>query len=129
MDDHLEGEDFFNVKKFPEVTFKGDKFTFDAKGRVKTVAGELSMLGKTQPVVLTAERFACSTNPVSKLETCGGDFSTTIKRDQWGMEYALKYPGMSTDVRLLIHVEAAQEAAPAAATEPSADHAHQHHDH
>ena len=129
LDEHLKGKDFFDVAAHPTVTFKGDKFTFDAKGRVKTVAGELSMLGKTQPVVLTAERFACSTNPVSKLETCGGDFSTTIKRDQWGMESALKYPGMSPDVRLLIQVEAAQEASPAAATEPGAEHAHQHHDH
>ena len=115
MDDHLEGEDFFNVKKFPEVTFKGDKFTFDAKGGVKTVTGVLTMVGKSSPVTLTAERFACAVNPVSKLETCGGDFTTTIKRDQWGMNYALQYPGMSPDVRLLIQVEAAQVAAPAAA--------------
>lgn len=108
LDDHLEGEDFFNVKKFPEVTFKGDQFTFDAKGDVKTVTGQLTMVGKSQPVTLTAERFACAVNPVSKLETCGGDFVTTIKRDQWGMNYALQYPGMSPDVRLLIQVEAAQ---------------------
>lgn len=124
LDDHLKGKDFFDVVTYPEVTFKGDKFTFDAKGSVKTVAGELSMLGKTHPVVLTAERFACATNPVSKQEACGGDFSTTIKRDQWGMEYALKYPGMSPDVHLLIQVEAAQEAV--AETAPTAAQAHHH---
>lgn len=124
LDDHLEGPDFFDVKKFPEVSFKGDKFTFDAKGGVKTVTGELSMVGKSHPVTLTAERFACNTNPVSKLETCGGDFTTTIKRDQWGMKYALQYPGMSPDVRLLIQVEAAQEAV--AETAPTAAEAHHH---
>ena len=124
LDDHLKGKDFFDVATYPEVTFKGDKFTFDAKGSVKTVAGELSMLGKTHPVVLTAERFACATNPVSKQEACGGDFRTTIKRDQWGMEYALKYPGMSPDVHLLIQVEAAQEAV--AETAPTAAQAHHH---
>lgn len=118
LDEHLAGADFFDVKKFPEVTFKGDKFTFDAKGHVKTVTGELNMVGKSHPVTLTAERFACSTNPVSKLETCGGDFSATIQRDQWGMKYALQYPGMSPDVRLLIQVEAEQVAA--------AEAAHQH---
>ena len=123
LDDHLEGEDFFNVKKFPEVIFKGDKFTFDAKGAVKTVTGQLTMVGKSQPVTLRAERFACAVNPVSKLETCGGDFTTTIQRDQWGMNYALQYPGMSPDVRLLIQVEAVQEAAPTAA----AAHHHDHH--
>jgi polyisoprenoid-binding protein YceI len=109
LDDHLKGKDFFDVTAHPAVSFKGDKFTFDAKGNVKTVAGELTMVGKAHPVVLTAERFACATNPVSKLETCGGDFTATIQRDQWGMDYALKYPGMTPAVRLLIQVEAAQE--------------------
>lgn len=129
LDEHLEGEDFFNVKKFPEVTFKGDKFTFDAKGNVKTVTGQLTMVGKSQPVTLTAERFTCAANPVSKLETCGGDFVTTIKRDKWGMNYALQYPGMSPDVRLLIQIEAVQEQGAVAAAAPTAADAHHHHDH
>lgn len=111
LNKHLQSADFFDSAKYPEVTFKGDKFTFDAKGQVKTVAGELTLLGKAHPVVLSAERFACSTNAVSKVETCGGDFTTTIKRDQWGMNYALQYPGMSPDVHLLIQVEAASEPA------------------
>ncbi|MFI0546503.1 MAG: YceI family protein [Brachymonas sp.] len=115
MNKHLQGADFFDVAKHPEVSFKGDKFTFDAQGQVKTVTGELSIVGKSHPVVLTAERFACNTNAVSKVETCGGDFKTTIKRDQWGMNYALQYPGMSPDVHLLIQVEAASEPAAAEA--------------
>ena len=114
LDKHLHGEDFFNIAKFPSVTFKGDQFTFDAKGQVSSVSGQLSMVGKALPVTLKAERFACSSNAVSKVETCGGDFSTTIQRDQWGMNYALQYPGMSPDVRLLIQVEAASAPAVAA---------------
>lgn len=111
LDQHLHGADFFNVGKFPSVTFKGDQFSFDDQGQVTSVSGQLEMLGKALPVTLKAERFACSTNPVSKAETCGGDFSTTIQRDQWGMNYALQYPGMSPDVRLLIQVEAASVSA------------------
>jgi polyisoprenoid-binding protein YceI len=120
LDKHLQGKDFFDTAQFPAVTFKGDTFTFDAQGAVKTVAGELSMLGKTLPVVLSAERFACATNPVSQQETCGGDFRTTIQRDQWGMSYGLKYPGMSPDVRLVIQVEAAASPAAAPVAEPVA---------
>ena len=43
-----------------------------------------------------------------KREVCGGDFETTIKRSQWGMNWGLNV-GIPDDVRLLIQVEAIKQ--------------------
>src|SRR5574337_220051 len=45
---HLRSEDFFNVEKFPAITFKSDKMEFEGD-KPKTVQGELTLLGVTKP--------------------------------------------------------------------------------
>ena len=70
--------------------------------------GTLTLRDKTMPVTLKASNFNCYTNPMLKREVCGGDFETTIKRSQWGVNYGLEY-GMPDDVRLLIQVEAIKQ--------------------
>ena len=106
FDGHLKKDDFFGVEKHPTAKFVGDKFTFNGD-KVTSVAGTLTLLGKTNPVTLTASSFGCYENPRLKREVCGGDFETTIQRSQWGMTYGL--PGIPDNVRLLIQVEAAKQ--------------------
>ena len=106
FDGHLKSKDFFNAVEFPTARFVGDKFSFDAAGKVSAVAGTLTLLGKTQAVTLTASNFNCYDNPMLKREVCGGDFETTIQRSQFGMNYGL--PGIPDNVRLLIQIEAAK---------------------
>jgi polyisoprenoid-binding protein YceI len=106
FDGHLKSKDFFNAEQFPTAKFVGDKFVFDGD-KVKSVTGELTMLGKANPVTLTASGFGCYENPRMKREVCGGDFEATIQRSQWGMGYGL--PGIPDSVRLLIQVEAIKQ--------------------
>ena len=106
FDGHLKSKDFFNAEQFPTARFVGDKFTFDGD-KVTSVAGELTLLGKTNPVTLTASSFGCYENARLKREVCGGDFEATIQRSQWGMGYGL--PGIPDNVRLLIQVEAIKQ--------------------
>lgn len=106
LDGHLKSKDFFNAAEFPTAKFVGDKFTFNGD-KVSTVAGTLTMHGKTQPVTLTATNFNCYMNPMLKREVCGGDFETTIQRSQWDISYGL--PGIPDSVRLLIQVEAVKQ--------------------
>jgi polyisoprenoid-binding protein YceI len=106
FDGHLKSKDFFNVGEFPTAKFVGDKFVFNGD-KVTSVAGELTLLGKTNPVTLTASSFNCYQNPMLKREVCGGDFEATIQRSQWGMGYGL--PGIPDSVRLLIQVEAVKQ--------------------
>ncbi len=103
LEEHLRGEDFFNVAKFPAITFKGDKFAFDGD-KVKSVSGNLTMLGVTKPVTLTATYFNCADHPMAKKKACGGDFVATIKRTDFGMKYAV--PAVGDEVKLQIQVEA-----------------------
>ncbi|MES2423667.1 MAG: YceI family protein [Pseudomonadota bacterium] len=106
FDAHLKSKDFFNAAEFPTAKFVGDKFTFDGD-KVKTVEGQLTLLGKTGPVTLTASRFGCYDHPRLKREVCGGDFETTIARSGWGMTYGL--PGIPDSIRLVIQVEAVKQ--------------------
>jgi polyisoprenoid-binding protein YceI len=107
LDSHLKGKDFFNAAEAPVVKFVGDKFVFNGN-KVSTVEGNLTMLGKTRPVTLTASNFNCYLNPLLKREVCGGDFETTIARSQWGMDYGLDF-GLPDNIRLLIQIEAVKQ--------------------
>ena len=107
LDTHLKGKDFFNAADAPTAKFVGDKFTFDGN-KVTSVAGTLTMLGKAQPVTLTASNFNCYESPMLKREVCGGDFETTIARSLWGMSYGLNF-GIPDNIRLLIQVEAVKQ--------------------
>jgi polyisoprenoid-binding protein YceI len=103
LEEHLKAADFFNAATHPNITFKGTKFNFDGD-KVKSVDGELTMLGVTRPVTLTAQHFNCGNHPMNKKAMCGAEFTTTIKRTEWGMKYAV--PAVADDVMLRINVEA-----------------------
>jgi polyisoprenoid-binding protein YceI len=107
MNKHLQSADFFDSAKFPEAKFVGDKFVFNGD-KVSEVVGTLTLRGKSMPVALKATNFNCYANPILKREVCGGDFETTIKRSQWGVNYGLEF-GIPDDVRLLIQVEAVKQ--------------------
>ncbi len=106
LDEHLRGEDFFNVAKNPTITFKSSNFAFDGE-KVKTVTGELTMNGVTKPVTLTANVFQCAPNPMNQKKQCGADLVTTIKRSDFGMKYAL--PALGDEVTLRIPVESIKD--------------------
>jgi len=107
MDKHLQSADFFDSAKHPSAKFVGDKFVFDGD-KVSEVVGMLTLRGKTMPVTLKASNFNCYMNPMFKREVCGGDFETTIKRSQWGVNYGLQF-GIPDDVRLEIQIEAIKQ--------------------
>ena len=105
-DEHLRSADFFNVAEYPEILFKSTKVNF-AGDKVESVDGNLTILGVTRPVKLTAVSFNCGPNPFSKKEMCGADLSGTIKRTEFGMKFGV--PAISDDVKLLVAVEAYKE--------------------
>jgi len=102
-DDHLRSPDFFNVKEFPQMTFKSTKIeqTGENTGRLH---GELTLLGTTKPVVLDVTFNKQAPNPMSKKETLGFSARGTIKRTDFGMKYGA--PNIGDEVQLLIEAEA-----------------------
>lgn len=104
---HLQSADLFDAAKYPTIKFSGDKFTF-AGDKVTAIAGNLTLLGKTQPVTLKANQFNCYQSPMLKREVCGGDFEATIDRTAFGMAYGIDW-GFPKDVKLVIQVEAVKQ--------------------
>ncbi len=104
FDDHLKSPDFFNVDKFPEITFAGKKFDYK-DDKLASVEGDLTLLGKTLPVTLNNTNYNCYFQPVLKKNICGGDFETKIERSKWGMNWGIDM-GVPDEVRVLVQIEA-----------------------
>ena len=103
LDTHLKAEDFFNVAKFPTLTFKSNKLKFDGD-KLVGVDGDFTMLGVTKPLSLTVSNFKCGAHPFNKKAMCGAEVTGTVKRSDFGMKYGL--PAIGDDIKLLIQVEA-----------------------
>jgi polyisoprenoid-binding protein YceI len=107
FDKFLTSFNLFDAATFPTAKFVSDKFNFEGD-KVVSVNGNFTLLGKTNPMTLTATNFNCYTHPLLKREVCGGDFETLLDRSQYGMNYGLIF-GFSKNVHLLIQVEAIKQ--------------------
>ncbi|MBI5969946.1 MAG: polyisoprenoid-binding protein [Deltaproteobacteria bacterium] len=106
LEKHLRAEDFFNVEKFPKMTFKSTRVEFEGENP-KAAHGDLTLLGVKKPVTLSISSFNCRVHPINKKYVCGADAFVTIKRSEFGMTYAI--PAVSDEVKLLIQVEAIKD--------------------
>jgi len=102
-DEHLRSDTFFNVAQFPTMNFKASKLRFEGD-RLVGADGELTLLGKTLPVVLAVTNFHCGPNPIVKKPECGADATTSIKRSAFGMDAYV--PAVGDEVKISIEVEA-----------------------
>ncbi|WP_372661663.1 YceI family protein [Hydrogenophaga sp.] len=107
FDKHLQSADLFDAAKHPKARFVSEKFVFNGD-KVSEVVGQLTLLGKTQPVTLKASQFNCYESPMLKREVCGGDFEATIDRTAFGLNYGVDW-GFPKSVRLAIQVEAVKQ--------------------
>jgi polyisoprenoid-binding protein YceI len=101
---HIQSKDFLNIADFPTSRFVADKLRID-DNKVREVEGTLTLLGRTLPVTLRANKFNCYLSPMINRQVCGGDFETTIERSRWGVNWGLNF-GFEDQVRLLVQVEA-----------------------
>lgn len=83
-DDHLEKPEFFNVEKFPTMTFESTQVKMQGKNKAK-VTGNLTLLGVTKPVTLDVVLKKHAPSPITKKDTIGFQATTTIKRSDFGM--------------------------------------------
>ena len=109
LDTNAKSENFFNVEKYPTMTFKSTKLSFDGD-RVVGVDGELTLLGISKPVTLKVANVVCGEHPINKKPMCGAEASATIKRSEWGMTYAMPR-AVGDEVRIIIPIEAYRDGA------------------
>ena len=104
---HISSEEILNVAANPTAHLVASKFVFNGD-KVAEIDGQLTLNGKTNPIVLKAQNYNCYQSPMIKREVCGGDFDATIVRSQYGVSYGLNY-GFPDNVHLVIQVEAVKQ--------------------
>jgi polyisoprenoid-binding protein YceI len=106
-DAHLRTGDFFEVEKFPEMTFKSTKV--EGSGKTFKVTGDLTLRGVTKPVVLDVEYAGRMVHPQMG-ERSGFSAHGSINRKDFGVNFnqVLDSGGvaLSEKVDLNIEVEA-----------------------
>lgn len=107
FDNHMKSADILNTPQFPEIRFQSTNWVFKGD-QPSEIQGELTMMGKTHPVTLTATKFNCYESPLFNAEVCGGDFTTTIDRTLWGIDFFVE-AGMSKEVMIQIQAEAVKQ--------------------
>lgn len=103
FNEHIQGEDFFDTKKYPEILFTSNDFRFEGANLV-AINGQLTIKGVTKPVTLTVTSIQCMPHPMANKDACGANAIALIKRSDFN---AGKYaPQVSDEVKLTIAVEA-----------------------
>ncbi len=85
-DKDLKSELFFDVAKYPRITFKSRSTTVDGPGKL-TVAGDLTIHGVTKPVTLTVEGPTPEIKDIWGSRRIGATATTTINRRDFGLLY------------------------------------------
>lgn len=90
-DEHLKGADFFDVAKYPTMTFKSKKVTAAGSGHLK-MAGDLTLHGVTKEVTLDVEGPSAEIKDGHGGTRVGASATATINRKDFGISYGGKMP-------------------------------------
>ncbi len=105
-DAHVRGEDFFDVEKYPELTFKATHVEGD--GDDYTLTGDLTIRGVTKPVELEVEFSGVVVDPFGATRA-GFTAETEISRKEFGLTWnaALEAGGVLVSDKVKISLDAA----------------------
>jgi polyisoprenoid-binding protein YceI len=90
-DDHLRGEEFFDVERHPTISFRSRGATVLAAGRY-TVSGDLTIRGIAQPVRLVADVFGRAPDVLGN-PRIGLKATAKVQRAVWGITWNAPVPG------------------------------------
>ncbi len=104
-DAHLRSPDFFDVEKYPQLTFKSTRVERDG-GDDFVVTGDLAIHGVTRAVSLKVEGLGRSKDPWGG-ERVGFSASTSINRKDFGLHWnvALETGGVLVGEKIEIAIE------------------------
>ncbi|MGZ6029047.1 MAG: YceI family protein [Myxococcaceae bacterium] len=104
-DTHLKSADFFDVEKFPTITFKSTKIT-KGEGNTLKAEGDLTIHGVTKPVVLKVEY--TPETPAAGMTIRGLTATTKINRKDFGLVWnkSIEAGGVMVGDEVAITVEA-----------------------
>jgi len=105
-DGHVRGEDFFDVEKFPEISFVSSSIV--AKGDAYELQGELTIKGVSRPVSLETEFNGVAVDPFG-MTRAGLSAETTISRKDFGLTWnaVLEAGGVLVSDKVAVNLELA----------------------
>ena len=108
-DNDLRGPNFFEVDKYPEITFKSTSIKPSGKKDVYDVTGPFTMHGVTKIITIPVEFLGFAKDPQGK-ERAGFVAHTTLNRQDYGIKWnkALDNGGalLGDDVDITVNVDA-----------------------
>ena len=111
-DDHLRSPDFFDVAKYPTMTFKSKKIQKGSGDGNYKITGDLTLRGVTKEVVLDFEGNLKPVKSPQGKTLIGGMATTKINRKDFGLTWnaALETGGVAVgeDVTITIDIEMTQ---------------------
>ncbi len=107
-DNDLRSANYFDVAKFPTITFKSTSVQSAGAGKLK-IAGDLSIHGVTKSVVLDVDGPSSPMTDPRGNTHVGASASTTIKRTDFGV--GSSNPMVGDDIPITIDVELVHPAA------------------
>jgi len=106
-DKDLRGPNFFDVEKFPAITFKSKRVEAAGKGKLK-ITGDLAIHGVTKEVVLDVDGPNGPTKDPRGNQHLGASSTTQISRKDFGVSGAPG--GVADDVQITIDIEMVKRA-------------------
>ena len=98
-DNHLKSPDFFDVAKYPKMTFKSNSIKKTATDKYQMM-GDLTLAGVTKPVVMDLWYRGTIENPMSKATTAGFQVTGAIKRSDFNFGPKYPAPMLSDEVKI-----------------------------
>lgn len=92
LTNHLKNPDFFDVRKYPKITFTSTGLVHDDEEGKATIIGDMTLLGKTVQI-----KIPCTVKTNEKTVAVNADF--VIDRTQWGMTYGEGKVNNDVDVK------------------------------
>jgi polyisoprenoid-binding protein YceI len=110
---HLQGPDFFDGERNPEIRFAAERFELADDGSL-SLDGELTIRGITRPIHASG-RFESLDADMTGAQRLGFGLETTVDRRDFGIEWNAPLPkgglALGNDVRLVVHLELVPEEA------------------
>jgi polyisoprenoid-binding protein YceI len=107
-DKDLRTEKYFDVQKFPSITFKSKRAEQAGPGKLK-IAGDLTLHGVTKEVVLDVEGPTPAVKDAKGILHMGASATSSLDRTEFGMTGG--QPLVGSDISITIDVEMAKAAA------------------
>lgn len=110
-DNHLRSADFFDVQKYPNMTFKSNRVTH-VKGNSYILEGDLTIKGITKRTTIPFTYYGVRENPLKKGQLVAGfEADFTINRLDYnvGTGKLYKIGAVANEVRIVIALEVLKE--------------------